>query len=440
MSSLPATLSTIQVDLLRSAPLKNEEIIELLSFICRAESIEPYREHLVVLQEKYDMTLEVRPLEIEILSLREKFDLRTLRNFYQGTGTHGYHSLIMPLITAYQEDRSAALYARMIEEIFGVVPDQEFIQQIVDFLRGSEMNGVGSVSLERYFTNKLNRISAYAPIPSYIRDFGDIELDRLFKLTQSEIDPDLPDDLIADYLLQQMGNYLVVEEEEEEPNRAKNVILDKLESMESQQKEEFLKLFQVDPEDVKRAQNDRDTFRVYGPCNPMPDTDFSQLTAEDGEPDVNVIFGGARMFTFQQFEYDYENDLPVDDWFRGYCLQCSKRIRAYFHAVRVPYIQGGFSGCYCSWDCVREFIKMDTEQGDPSLYNTYVIKVNLTRAIEEQMNRWGIADRSYENREETEGLDAPEINQDRVETIEREIPIFNPQEFEIPRIETDREY
>src|ERR1700722_11669031 len=83
--------ASIQIQLIREAPLKNEEIIELIAFICQAESIDPYIEHIITLHNRYDMSVEVRPLEVEVLSLREKFPPRSLRNFYYALGDVGYH-------------------------------------------------------------------------------------------------------------------------------------------------------------------------------------------------------------------------------------------------------------------------------------------------------------------------------------------------------------
>lgn len=442
MSSLPETLSSIQVDLLETAPLKNEEIIELLAFICQAEAIEPYKEHIKVLRNRYDMTLEVsiRTPEIEVLSLREKFNVRSLRNFYVGLEDQGYYSLIAPMATAYQEDKNAAVYAQTLEEVFGVQLDEGFIRDMIDFLENAEMDGIGIVALIRYFRNKLDRVSEYAPIPDYIRDF-DIVIRDLPRLQEREISEDLPNDYIADYLITQLDNYAVVEEEETE--NAKRALIERLEGMSEVERRAFVNLFKVDEEEVKRIREDRDVFRVYGPVNPFTDLDFSILTTDEGEPDVNVIFGGNRMFTDLSLEWDDETDLPLDDWFRGFCMQCSHRIRAYHHAVREPILQGGWRGCYCSWNCVRRSIELITEsspEDNPDLHNIMAMQMALTRVVEEDIIERGIADRDIETPEEDEegnGIRHQEVDQDAVDQLRRNLPQVTLPEPYVPVVPED---
>lgn len=434
MATLPETISSIQLDLLQAAQLKNEEIIELVALICQAEAIEPYGEHLRILRDKYDMTLEVRTLELEVLLLRDRFRPRNLRNLYAGLADQGYHSLIIPMITAYQQDPNAALYAQTLEEVFAIDLDEGFIRELLRYMENSDMDGPGIRALQRYFRSKLERVSEYAPMPTYIHDY-DIEIRNLPHLEKRDVDPELPDELIADYLMTQLDNYLVVEEES--PGSAKQALIERLGQMNDIERRSFVNLFQVDQEEVVRIRANRDIFRVYGPVNPYSDTDFSILTTDDGEPDVNVIFGGARMFTDNSLEYDYENDLPVEDWFRGYCLQCSKRIRAYHHAIREPILQGGWRGCYCSFDCVHEFIKLDTEE-DETLYNIYVLRVNLLRVVDQDMAEIGIADRDYEQPEEEDGeLGQPIVDQDAVDALAQNMPqVHIPPPF-IPQLPED---
>lgn len=397
MSSV--SLSQIRIEDLRNAALTNEEIVALLSFICSAESVTPYSEHVKVLRDKYDMTVDVRPLEIEVLKLRTQFPTRTLRNFYEALGDQGYHSLIAPLMTYYQEDPSAALYAQRLEEVFGIVLDDQFLSEALRLLDDTEMEGPGIDAIDRYFRNKLDRVAPYAPIPSWIKNF-DINVERLPRLRERELllTSDLPNELIADYLLTQVDNYgLVIEPEE--GSTEKDVLINMLEQMTPQDKEMFTVAFRVDREELERIQNDPDIARVYGPVNPYSDTDFSVLTTPEGEPDTDLIYGGARMFTDMSIEYDYDNDRPLEDWFRGYCLQCSRRIRSYHHAVRVPRLGGGWLGCYDSWECAREFLQLD-EETDPSRYNLHQLKLALLDEVAQEIQVIGIADRDYQGTED----------------------------------------
>lgn len=432
--------SQIQLRLLREAPLKNEEIIELIAFLCNAESIDLYIEHIITLRDRYDLTVDIRPIEYEVLSLRDKFPPPVLRNFYRAIGDIGYHGMVPQIITLYQQDVSASIYIQNIETVFGIQPDEEYIRTTIHFLDNSDLDGPGINSIRRFYQNKLDRIAEYAPIPKYIRDF-DIQVNTLPRLQEKDVTSDMPTELIAEYLLGQMDNYDLYVDETDDVT-AKDVLIDKINAMSESEREAFVVLFKVDPEEIKRIQNDRDVFRVYGPVNPYLDTDFSNLRNDEGELDVNLIFGGARMFTDMALEYEPETSVPLDDWFTGYCLQCSKRIRAYHYAVREPIIQGGWRGCYCSWDCIREFVRLDTEQ-DPDTYNMYVIQMALIKEMEDNINEIGIEDRDYEELnldEEGRGIDGQAVNQDNVDDIISKLPAPPPSNISTEVISVSTRY
>jgi len=421
MTSLPETRSSIDLHLLAEASLKNEEIVELVAFIAAAESVAPFHEHLQLLRDRYDMTLEMRSLEVEVLSIRNKFDTRVLRNFYLALEDQGYHSLIKPAMVGYQEDKNAAVYMTTLEKVFAIQPDERFIRDLLDFIDNSNMVGTGTNAIRKHYQHQLDRIASYAPIPAYVQDFG-IKVNELPHLEEREVSADLPAEFIADYLLTQVGNMDLYIEETEETS-AKDVLVGYINRMSDEEREQFVNLFKIDDREVQDLRDNRDVFRVYGPVNPFADTDFSKLRNEEGELDVNIIFGGARMFTDLSLESDHDNDLPVDDWFVGHCLQCSARIRSYHHAVREPWITGGWRGCYCDWKCVREFIELDTEP-DPDLYNEYVTKIALTREYEERMNEIGIQDRDYDIKKDLneEGYDAEHVDQDIVDELTKNLP------------------
>lgn len=442
--SIPVTnidpRASIEIELLQTQPLKNEEIVELISFICQSEAIGPFIEHVITLRDRYDMTIEIRPLEIEILSLREKFNLRILRNFYIAIGDVGYHGLVPQVITMYQWDPAAAVYLLNLEKAFGIQPDEDFVKDTIRVIENSDMDGPGINAALHLFQGKLQRISKYAPIPKYIKDF-DIIVNKLPRLQPADISDDATPDIVAQYIqerLENMGQYLEVPEGES----AEELLIKMVKNLNSAQYEELVDKMSIDPEDVRNIQNNRDIFRVYGPVNPYPDTDFSELLDEEGEVDVNLIFGGARMFTDLSQEIDSETSAPLDEWFVGYCMQCDKRIRTYHHAVREPGLLGGWSGCFCNWDCVRGSIR-DGQSGydfegditDPSKVNIYALQLALTVQMENNMNDIKIADRDYEEVEtneeyltEEEGEDImrrDQLNEDFVEKLKANIALIN---------------
>ena len=432
--------ATIQVELLRNAPLKNEEIVELTAFICQAESIDPFIEHVITLRDRYDMTLEVRPLEVEILSLREKFPLRSLHNFFVALGDVGYHGLVMKVITLYQQDTSAAVYMLNLENAFGVHPDDEFVRDTLQVIETSNMEGPGINAVTHLFKNKLARISQYAAIPTYIRDF-EIVVNQLPRLQDREVTEDMPVEFLAEYLSERLDDMdKVIEVPEGSSVKDELIIL--IEKLNAAQLDELISKFTIDPEEIKRIRANRDVFRVYGPVNAYPNTDFSSLVDEEtGEPDVNLVFGGARMFTDLTQEVDSETGVPLDEWFIGSCMQCFLRIRSYFHAVREPGLLGGWSGCFCSWDCVRGSIRdgqsafrAEGDISDPDQMNIFAIQLALTVQYEDDMKEIHIQDRDYDEddaneaylpEEEGVGLRRDQINQDAVEELIANIPKLN---------------
>lgn len=80
-----------------------------------------------------------------------------------------------------------------------------------------------------------------------------------------------------------------------------------------------------------------ENFRQWGPNN-----------EEDGTPQYMLLCN------------DYENDDLSDDedtdsreWFTEKCKICGERIGDRRWAVRLPIIDGGWTGCYDKWECVR---------------------------------------------------------------------------------------
>jgi len=91
--------------------------------------------------------------------------------------------------------------------------------------------------------------------------------------------------------------------------------------------------------------------RVFGPLNRIMDRDCIS--------NPHVI-GPCRMLECICREF---NDVSYNDdkiegtyasWFTGRCEVCARSIRDLSHAVRLPVEEGGWSGCYCSIDCIME--------------------------------------------------------------------------------------
>lgn len=396
MTSIRLTETLMELETIRTAKLTNEQILELMSQFTEAEYIEPYAEHLRLLREKYDMSIEVRSLELEVFSMRDKFNIAKLRKLFEAFGDHGYHTLISDLMTTYQHDNEAVVYAQALERIFNYSPDYEFTKDLIRVLRDSEMEGSGVDSLLRYYQNQLDRVSPYAEIPKYIREYN-IDPLKLPQVPEPQITADVSKGLAAEIISSQLDSYGFYIGGDEEDNT--EYLAEQLEAMDPEEYSKFIESIKVDPEEIARIRADKNIFRVYGPANPYPDTDYSQLVDENGQSDANIVYGGARMFVDNTQEYDYDNDLPQENWFTGHCLQCSLKIRTYFHAVRLPHLIGGWSGCYCSWKCVLDYIYADFDDETSDEYNKYILHVAIVRAMDDLMNEIGIADREYDEDE-----------------------------------------
>lgn len=143
-------------------------------------------------------------------------------------------------------------------------------------------------------------------------------------------------------------------------------------------KEYFTKVSKLSLED------DRLLFITLGPSAPLIDSTIEELD-----------YGGARMFTFNNFDRDeeiddfdlYDTGVPrnITDWFVGYCQECNLKIRRRWHAVRIPIRYGGWKGCFCSWECVRGYIT--------DVYNADEVMLGLVDLHEERIKEIGILDR-----------------------------------------------
>jgi hypothetical protein len=127
-------------------------------------------------------------------------------------------------------------------------------------------------------------------------------------------------------------------------------------------------------------------FREYGPIN----TIYSVSSSHD-PTHVCAKYGGCAMLLCTEFEeidangddFDLmtvEEHLEDIDWYRGSCDICLKKIPYRHYAVRLPLLHGGWKGCYCSFDCMKDFI--DNEQ----------IAIMVGR-VQEQLSVIGIRDR-----------------------------------------------
>jgi hypothetical protein len=95
----------------------------------------------------------------------------------------------------------------------------------------------------------------------------------------------------------------------------------------------------------KEYQQDTGLARIFGPCHPKMG---SYKLGTEGETDVCRRYGGCRMMTCVEFEYDEEDPDGELFWYTGNCDVCCKKIPFKHWAFRVALETGGYKGCYCS--------------------------------------------------------------------------------------------
>ncbi len=125
---------------------------------------------------------------------------------------------------------------------------------------------------------------------------------------------------------------------------------------------------------LSTLQNNETLFRILGPSNPQINStapDF--LDAQD------------RMFTCNLYDYDEDED-EYEPWFTGNCLTCMKKIEEYWYAIRLPRSQGGWSGCYCTFQCARQDL---LNEEIPKLPDIAILDI-----VEKKIHEKGIQDRS----------------------------------------------
>jgi hypothetical protein len=181
----------------------------------------------------------------------------------------------------------------------------------------------------------------------------------------------------------------------------KSIILGAIQSTSTKGKK-YEKIFAQENIDL-----DIHNFRTYGPLNHF-DNDDDRDDSVGGDPCSK--HGGCRMLTCNDFAtYDNDQDLynpegadraqlieqfsdfstvgatdgfrAVDeeliDWFTGVCQECHEKILKKHYALRIPQLDGGWKGCYCSFECMEN----DTEDLD-----------TFSSRMKTQLQKYGIYD------------------------------------------------
>jgi hypothetical protein len=92
----------------------------------------------------------------------------------------------------------------------------------------------------------------------------------------------------------------------------------------------------------------------------FPPERYYGISNEIFEQDCCGLKGPCRMFYCvcrQDAEYDdtsYTNEINPQTWFHGSCEECGVGIEKFRYAIRFPVKDGGWIGCFCSFECMKK--------------------------------------------------------------------------------------
>lgn len=267
--------------------------------------------------------------------------------------------------------------------------DAVFGMQEVGVYRGladyAEENKRGMMA--NWLRLKQSQSDEVAPIPPWVRPF-DPALPEKPRTTDPVPEPpefrvQLPDpDKAASMMLEYSGIYNIVFPDYA---AAYDAVKKKYEAAsEEERKKQLADIFKYQYNSL--LENDETYFKLLGPAHAI--TSFN--TADINHPCLK--YGGCRMFICQhhiQFEDPDEVGFP-EDWFVGYCIyrKCERNIASRVHAIREPVRGGGWFGCFCSYEHLREFMS-NADSG----YQVDTYEYTVIEKVLDDLNRIGIPDR-----------------------------------------------
>ncbi len=287
-------------------------------------------------------------------------------------------------------------------EIFET-PSIEDLNKLYNFALESNVVVAASIAL------KLRKENDYAPIPTWIISSEVLPLESNVKIPPyQKLELGLPNpENVINTMIAQMDEELKyqlscsMDEEENDVNisKVRDILLAKYNALSLLDKYEIANDF-VSKRNMLALQYDLRLFIILGPSAPLVDSRLDELTPEVDESGgliPQIDYGGARMFTFNNFDINplieddqfYDDGVPknIVNWFVGYCMECNLKIKRKYHAVRIPMIYGGWQGCYCNWECVRSYIVDNFERSELDIIS------RLIDVYEDQLNKYKILDR-----------------------------------------------
>jgi hypothetical protein len=256
-------------------------------------------------------------------------DLKTLlKKYIELRDNLNYHILGNNLVGFYEKDLSGEEY----EELFQYT---NYYQNKYNDRNKIEIN---LESVKDYFIHKKG-IYLYAEIPSWVSIKEGENLSLLLTVNPGLVAEDAEGAL--EKIVKKAKDYFyitpdILKEEKEADDEEEGVIL-KPELNDALLQYLKASSLQEDESSIHTAN------RVFGPANRF---EKKNCISNPGKS------GPCRMLecVCREFEEDYP-----EEWFFGSCDNyfCKKKIRDRSHAVRVPVEEGGWKGCFCSFECLE---------------------------------------------------------------------------------------
>lgn len=247
--------------------------------------------------------------------------------------------------------------------------------------------------------SRLEKVSPIASKPKYILDEVVPDYPGDFEALEPILLPDIEE--AASLIMEDLSPYILDEE-----TRVKSESAFKDGYKESG--DTYLKLHLLLPIYHKLFLKDDDELtRIYGPLNRFIVSEKNISIKMDGR-----MFRSNVRSVYNPFNDEVDDEL---DWFTGVCdrEKCSKRIKFYHYAFRMPLAGGGWKGCYCSPACVLENLPKPVNMLDRIIGERDII-AHLTRYFSERLETVGIYDRELE---EEEPLEKKETMEEKKESI-----------------------
>lgn len=275
------------------------------------------------------------------------------------------------------------------EEIYGQQPYETY-----KMLRDRAIE-LGNFRVEEYLYDKIVEVSPFAEKPEYVKNYMSTyftefkdrlptqeELNEIAeKESQKETDVSdiiLPDDDRAVELMTEGLSSLGISIGE--IDRAKEFLKKEISGSEEKKRELLTPILKNMKE--QDLDTDRLLFWIYNASNPLVNQDLTLDTP-------SAKFGGGRLFLCDLFDYNFDEGY-LEDWFLGYCQECMLRIRHRHYSVRMPRPHGGWTGCFCSFDCVRKRLEfIEATKAEPDLLTHALID-----GFDKKLQEVGIQDRT----------------------------------------------